>query len=87
MGGHDHDLQHLEFAGHPTSFVLSGAGGAGLNEERPSVKGRGPFFDEIHGFTHLQVHADLMTVRHLDNQGNLLHKFTKTPAGEVVILK
>ena len=87
MGGHDHDLQHLEFAGHPTSFVLSGAGGAGLNQERSEVASRGPFFDEVHGFTHLQVRSDLMIVRHLDVHGYLLHKFTKTPDGTVTILK
>ena len=28
--GHDHDLQHIEFANHPTSFVISGGGGAEL---------------------------------------------------------
>ena len=87
MGGHDHDLQHLEFEGHPTSFVLSGAGGAGLNKERTAAADRGPFFDEIHGFTHLQVKREVMIVRHLDVNGNLLHKFTKTPAGVVTILK
>ena len=87
MGGHDHDLQHLEFAGHPTSFVLSGAGGAGLNQERAAVTGRGPFFEELHGFTHLQIRSDLMIVRHLDINGYLLHKFTKTPAGVVTIVK
>ncbi len=87
MGGHDHDLQHLEFAGHPTSFVLSGAGGASLNEERTEAAGRGPFFDEVHGFTHLQVRRDLMIVRHLNVKGYLLHKFTKTPDGTVNILK
>ncbi len=86
MGGHDHDLQHLEFAGHPTSFVLSGAGGAGLNQERQEVASRGPFFDELHGFTHLQIRKDLMIVRHLDVHGYLLHKFTKTPDGTVTLL-
>lgn len=85
MGGHDHDLQHLEFAGHPTSFVLSGAGGQTLNEERPGVAGRGPFFQEVHGFTHLQVTREMMIVRHLDVHGYLLHKFTKTPAGVITI--
>jgi 3',5'-cyclic AMP phosphodiesterase CpdA len=30
LSGHDHDLQHLEFKGHPTSFVISGGGGAEL---------------------------------------------------------
>src|SRR5216683_7476797 len=27
LSGHDHDLQHIEFKGHPTSFVISGGGG------------------------------------------------------------
>ncbi len=27
LSGHDHDLQHLEFKDHPTSFVISGGGG------------------------------------------------------------
>jgi hypothetical protein len=27
LSGHDQDLQHLEFKGHPTSFVISGGGG------------------------------------------------------------
>jgi tartrate-resistant acid phosphatase type 5 len=30
LSGRDHDLQHLEFKGHPTSFVISGRGGAEL---------------------------------------------------------
>jgi tartrate-resistant acid phosphatase type 5 len=30
LSGHDHDLQHLEFTGHPTSFVISDGGGAEL---------------------------------------------------------
>ncbi len=30
LAGHDHDLQHLEFQGHPTSHFLSGGGGADL---------------------------------------------------------
>jgi hypothetical protein len=30
LSGHDQDLQHLEFKGHPTSFVISGGGGAEL---------------------------------------------------------
>jgi tartrate-resistant acid phosphatase type 5 len=87
LAGHDHDLQHLEFAGHPTSFVLSGGGGAALDTLNPAEAARGPFAEEVHGFTHLQVRPDLMIVRHLDTNGSLLHKFTKTPAGVVTILK
>ena len=85
LSGHDHDLQHLEFAGHPTSFVVSGGGGAELNTLKDTT--RGPFAREIHGFTHLQVTPDLMTLRHLDTSGNLLHKFTKTADHVVTIVK
>jgi tartrate-resistant acid phosphatase type 5 len=87
LAGHDHDLQHLEFAGHPTSFLLSGGGGAALDLLKTNKAARTPFAQEVHGFSHIQVRPDLMTLRHLDTQGNLLHKFTKTPDGVVTILK
>jgi tartrate-resistant acid phosphatase type 5 len=36
LAGHDHDLQHLEFEGHPTSFFLSRRGSADLYDlKRP----------------------------------------------------
>lgn len=88
LGGHDHDLQHLEFSGHPTSFLLSGAGGAPLNNLKSPAKGAyGPYAQKVHGFTHLQIRTDVLIARHIDIDGNLLHKFTKTPDGVVTILK
>lgn len=87
LSGHDHDLQHLEFEGHPTSFFSSGGGGAVLDTLKPSEAQRGPFQLEAHGFSHLQVRSNLMILRHLDTSGNLLHKFTKSPAGVVTIVK
>lgn len=81
--GHDHDLQHLEFDGLRTSFVVSGGGGAGLREMR---KTRGPFGRSIHGFTHLEVSREKFIVRHLDPQQNQLHAFSRTPAGQIEIL-
>lgn len=86
LAGHNHDLEHLEFAGHPTSFVGSGGGGAWLTGETTSLASRGPFYNETHGFTHLNVTPSLMTLRHIDPTGKLLHAFTKTPAGVVTIL-
>ena len=86
LAGHDHDMQHLEFVGHPTSFFMSGGGGAELTPLRSDDADRGPFAQEVHGFSHLQVRPDLMTLRHLDPLGNLMHKFTKTPDGVVTIL-
>jgi hypothetical protein len=86
VSGHNHDLEHLEFAGHPTSFVVSGGGGAWLTSQRSSNGSSEAYFTESHGFTLLKVHSDLMTVRHIDPNGTLLHAFSKTPAGVVTIL-
>ena len=86
LAGHDHDLQHLEFTGHPTSFVLSGGGGAPLVPLQAADAGRGPFAQQVSGFTHLELQPELMTVRHLNTDGTVLHAFSKTPAGEVTIL-
>jgi tartrate-resistant acid phosphatase type 5 len=86
LAGHDHDLQHLEFDAHPTSFFLSGAGGADLYDERDEVVQRGPFFHKVHGFSHLEATNKLLTLRHLDTDGNVIHAFTKSPDGKVAIL-
>ena len=85
LAGHNHDLEHLEFNGHPTSFVGSGGGGAWLTVEN-DAPARGPYYDEAHGFTHLRVQSNLMTIRHIDETGTIVHAFTKTPAGVVTIL-
>jgi hypothetical protein len=82
--GHDHDLQHLEFDNHPTSFVGSGAGGANLYEiQHPE---RGPYSGEVFGFTHLQMNAERIIVRHFDTEQKQVHAFSKTPAGKISIL-
>ena len=77
--GHDHDLQHLEFDGHPTSFVISGAGGADVRDLRDTR--RGPFSQSVAGFTHLEVTPEHFVVRHLDEKGRPLHGFAKSPDG------
>lgn len=86
MAGHDHDLQHLEFNGHPTSFVMSGGGGAPLYNLRMSSANRGPYAQKVYGFSHMRVTDKQFTFRHLDTNGNLLHKFTKDVDGTVTIL-
>lgn len=86
LAGHDHDLQHLEFAGHPTSFVCSGAGGADLYEIKIPESERGPFADRVYGFTHLEATPTKLTFRHIDAQGNLLHAFLKAKDGVVTLL-
>jgi tartrate-resistant acid phosphatase type 5 len=86
LAGHDHDLQHLEFENHPTSFFLSGGGGADLYDLKIDPSGRGPYGQKVYGFSHLSVTAKEMTLRHLDSDGRTLHVFTKTPEGKVGVL-
>ena len=86
LAGHDHDLQHLEFAGHPTSFFLSGGGGADLYDLKIQPGERGPYAEKVFGFSHLAVTRDLLTLRHLDSEGRVLHAFTRNAQGKVTIL-
>jgi hypothetical protein len=86
FAGHDHDMQHLEFAGHPTSFVLSGGGGAELYPLLTDPAKRGPYGERVFGFTDLEVTVEQMTVRHFDDDGRMVHGFTKTVGGAVRIL-
>lgn len=86
LAGHDHDLQHLEFEGHPTTHFLSGGGGADLYNLKINPAQRGPYGQKIYGFSHLSLTENQMTLHHLDSNGRVLHAFTKTPAGKVTIL-
>ncbi|HEY0162743.1 MAG TPA: metallophosphoesterase [Edaphobacter sp.] len=86
LAGHDHDMQHLEFENHPTSFSLSGGGGADLYTLKIEEDKRGPYAAKVHGFSHLQIAEDKLTMLHLDETGRIIHGFTKTPAGEMKIL-
>jgi tartrate-resistant acid phosphatase type 5 len=81
LAGHDHDMQHLEFDGHPTSFVLSGGGGADLYPLLIDEAQRGPYAQRVYGFSDLEVTPELLTLRHLDEQGRLIHAFTKKADG------
>jgi len=86
MAGHDHDLQHLEFEGHPTSVFLSGGGGADLYALKVEASQRGPYAQKVYGFSHISISPRQMTLRHLDQNGHTLHAFTKTPEGKVTIV-
>ncbi len=85
LAGHDHDLQHLEFAGHPTSFVLSGGGGADLYDLKIAPSERGPYAEKVFGFSHLAVTRDRLTLRHLDSNCRVLHAFTKDASGKITL--
>jgi tartrate-resistant acid phosphatase type 5 len=86
LAGHDHDLQHLEFEGHPTSFFLSGGGGGDLGNLKIDPAQRGPYAQKVYGFSHLSVTHEQMTLRHLDANGHVLHAFTKTSEGRIELV-
>ncbi len=86
LAGHDHDLQHLEFEGHPTSFFLSGGGGADLYDLKIDPSKRGPYAQKVYGFSHLSATRESLTLRHLDSNGRLLHAITKSANGAVSLL-
>jgi tartrate-resistant acid phosphatase type 5 len=86
LAGHDHDLQHLEFEGHPTSFFCSGGGGADLYNLVIQPASRGPYAQKVFGFSHLEVTPRHMTLRHIDKTGAVLHAFAKTPDNKISLL-
>lgn len=86
LAGHDHDMQHLEFENHPTSFFLSGGGGADLYDLKIDPSKRGPYAQKVYGFSHLSITATQLTLRHLDSDGRVLHGFAKTTDGKMKIL-
>jgi hypothetical protein len=86
LAGHDHDLQHLEFEGHPTSFFMSGGGGADLYNLKVDPSKRGPYAEKIYGFSHMSVTPKQIVLRHLDQGGRTIHAFTKSAEGEIKVI-
>jgi hypothetical protein len=68
LSGHDHDLQHLEFKGHPTSFIIFGGGGAEpVGCRTPLPMERGPWVSDgarIYRFPDLRGGSRGETYRH-----------------------
>lgn len=83
MAGHDHDLQVLHFEDHPTTHILSGGGGADLYALKEDDFSRGPYAQEVHGFSHLSVTRRELQLRHLDSGGRFLFGIVKTPGGKL----
>ena len=77
FSGHDHDLQHLEFKNHPTSFVISGGGGAELVGWTTPPQERGPWGFRALGFTDLQISKKEVVVRHIGKDATVLYEFKK----------
>jgi predicted MPP superfamily phosphohydrolase len=83
--GHDHNLQHLEIAGWPASFVVAGGGGAKLQDLRRDD--RGPFSRVLHGFVHLQFAAEQAIIRYMAADGQIVHEFVRSADGQVKVGK
>lgn len=75
LGGHDHDLQHLELEGLKTSFVISGGGGARLYPHK-TIRPNSTVLD-TYGFSHLSIAGKRLFVRHIDPNGKIVHTFSK----------
>ncbi len=83
MAGHDHDLQVLHFEDHPTTHFLSGGGGADLYVLKKDDFARGPYAQEVHGFSHLAVTSRELQLHHLDSSGRVLFSIAKAPGGKL----
>ncbi len=82
--GHDHDLQHLEFEGVSTSFVVSGGGGASITKlKKPERK---IFSESTYGFSHLTVTKEKLVLRHINPEQKQPHAFSRDLTGKVEIL-
>jgi 3',5'-cyclic AMP phosphodiesterase CpdA len=84
--GHDHDMQHLELEGVKTSFVVSGGGGAKVRELKTPDRKLGLYGEGVNGFSHLQINAQRMVIRHMDPSGKQIHAFEKKPDGSFSIM-
>lgn len=87
MAGHDHDLQVLHFEDHPTTHFLSGGGGADLYVLKVDDLQRGPYAQEVHGFSHLSVSSRALELRHLDSSGRFLFGVRKAPGGKLEVVE
>lgn len=82
IGGHDHNLQHLQVEGCDTSFIVSGAGGASTYEVTPSQRG---FSKQVLGFNHFHLTKERILGQFIDVDGNCLHSFRRGQDGKVVV--
>ena len=85
LSGHDHQLEHLEVDGWPTSFVVAGGGGAAPGIMKRDD--RGPFSRTLYGFFHLQLNRDRADARFISVNGKLVHEFTRSATGEVKVVQ
>jgi tartrate-resistant acid phosphatase type 5 len=81
--GHEHNLEHLEIPGWKPSFVIAGGGGA---HSHPLIRDNRGFSRSIYGFVHFDFTPDHVTIHYIGADGQPLHVFERSKAGEVKIL-
>ncbi|HSV16372.1 MAG TPA: metallophosphoesterase [Tepidisphaeraceae bacterium] len=81
--GHDHDLQHLQIPNWFTSFVLVGGGGQDTKLMRHDD--RGPMSRLTHGFAHFEITPESAVVRYVNDEGKVIHQFTRDKGGRVTV--
>ena len=91
VGGHDHDLQHLEIPNWPFTFVQAGGGGQSITDMRRDL--RGPFSRKVYGFVHLHLEGDKADVRYVaapdarNHDVRVIHHFAREKeTGKVTVV-
>jgi tartrate-resistant acid phosphatase type 5 len=81
LAGHEHTLQHLQPANHPTTFIVSGGGGRQLHKVLSHALG--PFSRSVFGFVDLRFTEQNATAAFIDKEGAVLHQLLRDRAGAV----
>ena len=88
LSGQDHDLEHLQFKGHATSFVISGGAGAELvGWTTPPLQKRGPWGLHELGFTDLQISKDDLAVRHIGKSATIRYEFKNRSTHKTLVIR
>lgn len=85
LAGHEHNQQHLQIETNFTSWIVSGGGGKALYKMKRDD--RGPYTRTTLGYAHIKLTADSAGVTFINEKGDVLHSFTRTPEGRVTITK
>ncbi|RYD74182.1 MAG: hypothetical protein EOP84_20315 [Verrucomicrobiaceae bacterium] len=83
LSGHDHNLQHLHVEDYPTSFIVSGAGGASRYDVTPSCRG---FSKSDLGFNHFHISPTRIKGQFINADGKCVHAFRRSLDGRVEIV-
>ena len=84
LAGHEHNLQHLKIPGWEESFLIAGGGGA---HQHPMFRDDRGFSRTSFGFLSFELDPSQATVKFFDDQGAVIHTFSRAKAGTVTVEK